>query len=94
MTEFTLVKGSNHGDVKIYTLSTCGWCRKTKEFLNERDVQYRFIDVDLLPDEEMDVIVEQQMSYNPAGSFPTIVINGNEVIVGYDEKKLQQLADN
>ena len=35
--------------VKLYALSTCGWCRKTKELLVEEGVDHEFVDIDLAP---------------------------------------------
>jgi|GEM_PF-3996188 len=43
------VGGEDRGDVLLYALSTCGWCRKTKALLKELGVQYRYVDVDLVP---------------------------------------------
>ena len=31
--QMTHVEGTNGHDVKLYALSTCGWCRKTKALL-------------------------------------------------------------
>ena len=36
----------------LYALSTCGWCRRTKELLNRSKVEYEFCDVDELTGEE------------------------------------------
>jgi len=33
-------------------LSTCGWCKKTKQFLRENDVEYEYLDVDTATPEE------------------------------------------
>ena len=35
--------------VFLYALSTCGHCRNTKKLLDSHNVQYDFVDVDLLP---------------------------------------------
>ena len=40
------VSGKNAGDVKLYALSTCPWCKKIKTLLNELGVEYYFVDVD------------------------------------------------
>ena len=92
MTEFTERDGKNVGDVKMYALSTCGWCAKTRAFLDDRDIAYSYVYVDLLPDNEVDAVSEEQQKYNPSGSFPTIVVNGDKVIVGYDVEALTKLA--
>ncbi len=75
-------------DVKIYSLSTCGHCKATKRFLNECDVAYDFVDVDILEGEERKAILEDVKQLNPKCSFPTIKI-GDKVIVGYREDEIK-----
>jgi len=82
------IKGKNKGDIVLYALSTCGWCRKTKDLLRELGVAYKFVDVDLLEGKERAAIMEEVERWNPQCSFPTIVIN-NKCIVGYDEQKIR-----
>ncbi len=91
MANFTEVDGRNVGDIKVYALSTCGWCKKTKNFLNENHIKYAYIDVDRLDPKEVEPVRKQQLQHNPAGSFPTIVVDG-ACIVGYDEVQLTKLA--
>ncbi len=85
---FTQVNGRDLGDVKIYALSTCGWCRKTKAYLSSHGVKYAYVDVDLLSGEALAQARAEQVRFNPAGSFPTIVIDNKDCIVGFDEEKL------
>lgn len=91
MTEFTKQDGKNVGDIKLYALSTCGWCAKTRAFLDDHDIAYAYVYVDQVPDDEVDEVSEEQREYNPSGSFPTIVVNGDDVIVGYDLGALNEL---
>ena len=30
--------------VSMYTLSTCPWCRKTKQFFTEHNIPFKFTD--------------------------------------------------
>ena len=85
---FTQVDGKDFGDVKVYALSTCGWCRKAKAYLKEHDVKYAFVDVDLLSGAEREAARAEQTRFNPRGSFPTIVINDTDCITGFDESEL------
>jgi glutaredoxin-like protein NrdH len=73
--------------VFLYALSTCGHCRNTKKLLNEHNIKYDFVDVDLLPREEMTKVVEEVRKINPQVAFPTLVI-GDKVIVGYRELEI------
>ena len=55
--EFSKVSGKkNDHKVVIYALSTCVWCKMTKQFLSDNNVQYEFADVDLLEDKEKEKI--------------------------------------
>ncbi len=73
--------------VFLYALSTCGHCRNTKKLLDEHNVKYEFVDVDLLPREEMQKVVEEVRKINPQVAFPTLII-GDKVIVGYRELEI------
>ncbi len=73
--------------VFLYALSTCGHCRNTKRLLDEHNVNYDFIDVDLVPQAELKQVLEEVRKYNPQTSFPTILI-GDKVIVGYREVEI------
>lgn len=74
----------------LYALSTCGWCKKTKEFLNDLGVEYSFILTDYLEGDEKDKIMDEIRSWNPRCSFPTIVVNNNKVIVGLREDEIKE----
>lgn len=90
--KFTFVEGMDFGNITVYALSTCGWCKKAKKFLNEHNVAYSYIDVDLLPADEVDKVVEEQMKFNPTGSFPTIVIENKPTIIGFNLESLNKLV--
>jgi glutaredoxin-like protein NrdH len=85
------VEGKNKGSVTLYALSTCVWCKKTKRLLNGLNIAYDYIDVDLLDADEKDRIKEIILKWNPSGSYPTIVIDGRESIIGYDPDKIQEV---
>lgn len=90
--EFTEHPGRHVADIELFALSTCPHCRHTKEFFNANDIEYKFVDVDLLPDDELEEAEAMVLSYNPNDTFPTIVVNdGEEVIVGFQEDKLEEL---
>ncbi|MFH1230132.1 MAG: glutaredoxin family protein [Planctomycetota bacterium] len=83
------VEGNKKKDVRLYALSTCVWCGKTKEFLNKMDVDYYYIDVDGLQGKERQEVVNEIMRFNPQCSFPTIVVNKTKAIVGYKEDEMK-----
>ena len=75
--------------VKIYTLSTCGHCKAAKKFLTDHGVAYTCKEVDLLSGDERKETIEEVKKYNPACSFPTILI-GEKVIVGFNELAIKE----
>ena len=83
------IEGKNGGDIKLFALSTCIWCGKTKKLLNELGVEYDLVDVDLLDNGEQQEALSEIRKYNPAGGFPTMVIDGKDCIVGFDEQKIK-----
>ena len=76
--------------VFLYTLSTCPWCRKAKEWFTKQNVSFAFVDVDLLPDDESDVAVEKAYELSGARVFPVAVING-KAVVGFSPDKYADL---
>lgn len=82
--------GIKKGDVILYTLSTCQWCRKTKDLLNELGIDYYYVDVDLVIGDGQKELTEEIKKFNPAVSFPTMVINERDAIVGFDEDKIRE----
>ena len=78
-------------NVKLYTLSTCPWCKKTKRFLNEHNVAYIYIDYDLASAEEQRRIETEIKRITGGGvSFPYAVIDG-VVVVGYNPERYREL---
>lgn len=93
MAKFIKVSGKDIGSIKLYALSTCGWCKKTKAFLNDKGISYVYTDVDKLNDNELADVRKEQLLHNPSGSFPTIVINDDQCIVGFDKEALDALVE-
>ncbi|PKG33836.1 glutaredoxin family protein [Methanoregula sp.] len=84
------VNGTDKGNVVLYALSTCGWCQKTKELLREMGVAFDYTFVDLLDGKEQDDAMNRVEKFNPAGSFPTLVINNEKAIVGFREQEIRE----
>jgi len=83
------VDGKDQGDVILYALSTCGWCKKTRALLDELGVAYQYRYVDLESGAERESTLDEVRKWNPQCSFPTIVINGKECIMGFQPDKIK-----
>ena len=80
----TKVEGSNSKNkVFLYTLSTCGWCKKTKALLKEKEVAYEYIDLDKCSKEDQKTAIEELKAKNIPVAFPVVVINDDTVIQGF-----------
>lgn len=84
------VEGKKTKDIFLYALSTCIWCKKTKEYLKKLGIAYNYINVDQLDDKNKNKVKKQLKKWNPSCSYPTIVINNKECITGYDPDKLKE----
>ena len=87
---FQHVEGTDKGKIVLYTLSTCMWCRMAKNLLHDMGVGYEFIDVDTLPTEEKDEAKKEIKRWNPDGSYPTMIINDNLSVSGFDEQEIRE----
>jgi glutaredoxin-like protein NrdH len=73
---------------KLYTLSTCSHCKSCKRFLGDCGIEYEFTDVDLLPEQDRQEVIEEIQRLTTRCAFPTIII-GDKVIVGFKEAEIK-----
>lgn len=78
--------------VKVYALSTCPYCRMAKRYLDDGSVEYELTEVDALEGEQKDEAVAEVRRISGGASFPVIVV-GDEVIVGFNKKRIKELLD-
>lgn len=87
------VSGRKTKHISVYALSTCPWCRKAKDLLNELGVEYYFTDVDLASGNEKQALLDAVCKWNPACSFPTIVIDDEKCIIGFKEDEIRKVVE-
>lgn len=75
----------------MYTLSTCPWCRKTKQFFKDRNIPFEYVDYDLASEAEQEKI---QKAIVQSGAqtlaFPWVKIE-NEIVVGWNPERYTKL---
>jgi glutaredoxin len=74
----------------LYALSTCGWCRKTRELLEQLGVSYDYEYVDLLRGADQERAVREMSSWNSSVSFPTLVLDNKRSIIGFKESEIRE----
>ena len=75
--------------VMVYALSTCPWCRKTKEFFTARGVPFDFIDYDLV-DDATQARIMGELDAEGATGFPFVKIGG-AIVPGYQPDRFAEL---
>jgi glutaredoxin len=76
--------------VVLYALSTCVWCKMTKQFLKDNNVAFEYIDVDLLEEEDKQKVRDQIMSKGGSLSYPTTIVDDKTVVTGFRKDQLKE----
>lgn len=82
----------NKGDVKVFALSTCAFCRKALNFLRENSITFSYIYIDKYdPDTKRKIKDDLKEKYNKDVGFPFLILNGTDVTVGFREEEYKKL---
>ncbi len=89
--QFSKVPGKkNDHKVTLYALSTCVWCKMTKQFLNDNGVEYEYVDVDLLDDNDKSKAHSAITSKGGVLSYPTVIVDDKKLITGFRQDALKE----
>jgi glutaredoxin-like protein NrdH len=89
--QFSKVSGKkNNHKVTVFALSTCVWCKMTKQFLNDNGVEYEFVDVDLLNEKDKSQAHVTITSKGGALSYPTTIVDDKTLITGFRKDQLKE----
>ena len=90
---FNEVDGKNDShEVNIFTLSTCMWCKKCKAYLKDRDIKYKYIDLDNLSSNQKSEILEYlRENYKPDRIAYPFLVCDDKFVVGYDPNKYEEI---
>jgi glutaredoxin-like protein NrdH len=75
---------------KFYGLSTCIWCRKTRQLLEEMGVPFEFAYVDLLEGEDLESTLAELTSFGRGETFPTLVIDDSSCVIGFRPDEIRR----
>ena len=71
--------------IKVYSTTTCPWCRKAKDYFKEKNIE--FVDINVSEDKEK---LQEMINLSGQRGVPVIIVDG-EVIVGFNQSKLEKL---
>ncbi len=74
----------------LYAISTCPRCIRVRKFLDEVGFQYDLVEIDLIPRDERQAIINNLRKFHPVVSFP--VIEAEDVLlVGANIDEIKQV---
>jgi glutaredoxin-like protein NrdH len=82
-------KNSKH-KVFVYALSTCVWCKMTKQYLKDNQIEYEYVDVDLCTEDDKQKIRETIQAKGGTLSYPTTIIDDKTVVTGFRKDLLKK----
>ncbi len=88
-TLFQPVEGSvEAGDLTVYAISTCGFCKRALTFLRSHSVRFKYIYVDDLPFDLKDEIKSfLREKFNQQIRYPFVIIDNDRCLIGFTEEE-------
>ena len=71
-------------EIKVYSTPTCPWCKKVKEYLNSKNVE--FTEVDVSKDHKA---ATEMVEKSGQMGVPQIEING-KIIIGFNQSAIDE----
>ena len=84
---------NNKHKVLMYAISTCAWCKLTKNFLKDNNIEYKYVDVDLSDGEDREKIRREILKRRGRLSYPAIIIDDKILINGFREDKIKETLE-
>jgi len=89
--ESAKVPGKNKSHkVLLYALSTCAWCKLTKQYLRDNNIEYEYIDVDLCSEKDRERVRKDILNRGGDIGYPTIIIDDKILITGFRKDKIRE----
>jgi glutaredoxin-like protein NrdH len=87
--EYETVPGSEKSrKLRLYSLSTCAFCKKAMSYLQENGVEFQFIHLDQIDfDLKREAKKELKGKYENIPVFPILTIDDNEALSGFVRQK-------
>ncbi|MCU0609894.1 MAG: glutaredoxin [Chitinispirillaceae bacterium] len=76
--------------ILLFALSTCPMCRHVKTLLGEMNVDYEYIDVDLLERAEKVSAKKEMEKWDSRRPFPMLIINHAHCVIGDEPDRIKK----
>jgi glutaredoxin len=88
------VSGTNNKHtVLVYAISTCGWCKRAKKFLKDNDIEYEYVDIDLVTDDDKETINHDIRKRGGPLAYPTLIIDNKILLTGAPQDTLKEILE-
>jgi len=84
---------NNKHKVFIYAISTCAWCKLTKNFLKDNNIEYDYVDVDLCNGKDREKVRKDILNRGGSLSYPTVIIDDKILINGFRKDKIKEALE-
>ena len=84
---------NNKHKVFVYAISTCGWCKRAKQFLKDNNIEYDYIDVDQCNRADKQKIMKDIQSRGGMLAYPTLIIDSKILLTGAPQDKLKEVLE-
>lgn len=83
--DFEAVEGkSSDKKIILFALTTCGFCKKARTFLEEHNINYSYLYMDKIDNEvKLKMKTEFAERFNKRLTYPTLLIDDNEILSGF-----------
>jgi ferredoxin-thioredoxin reductase catalytic subunit/glutaredoxin len=83
--DFEKIEGTNNkGDIKLFGLSTCAFCKRAISFLEDNSIKYDLVFMDTIDSNlKMRAKEEFKAKFNERMSLPALVINEDDYQIGF-----------
>lgn len=92
------VPGKNKSHrIRMFALSYCTPCKKTRQFLEENSVEYEYFNMgEAEPEDRIEAMVEIGEHLPSMGTrlaFPIIIIDESSTVIGYNKERLSKILE-
>jgi glutaredoxin-like protein NrdH len=84
---------NNKHKVLLYAISTCGWCKRAKQFLKDNDVEFEYVDIDMCNMADKQKIRQDIRSRGGTLAYPTLIIDNEILLTGAPRDKLKEVLE-
>jgi glutaredoxin len=92
---FQTVSGNNAKQhIRLLALSTCGFCRRGQEFLENHSLAYEYVHLDTF-DPEIKAKVKQEFKekFGVTLSYPALIVDEDKYTVGYVKRHWEEVLE-